>query len=43
MSYHRSVIEYIKQKVDEELAEEQFTELPFRYLEIAKDLLDVYV
>jgi len=33
--------EYIKQKVDEELAEEQFTALPFRYLEIAKVLLDV--
>lgn len=35
--------EYIKQKVDEELGEEQFTVLPFRYLEIAKVLLDVYV
>lgn len=35
--------EYIKQKVDEELGQEQFTQLPFRYLEIAKVLLDVYV
>jgi hypothetical protein len=42
-SYTLRALDYLNAKVEEEIAAEEFSELPFRYAEIAKVLLDTYV
>ena len=44
MSVHLTFSDYLKEKVDSEvLNPDQFTDLPFRYTEVAKVLLDMCV